>query len=832
MCLLTGFLDERHAMTFETSRETRRLAALHDLRVMGADPDPVIDGAARMAARLLDCPIALVSFVGEDIQWFKAHIGLDVCSTPRDQSFCALALDLDPGDVFVVDNAATDPRFSDNPLVTGEPHIRFYAGALLTGSDGCNLGTLCVIDTVPRVRPCDADLAALNDLAALVVREMERAHSERLLKEQRRQLDMVETISGIGLWTLDLATQKVTWSDGVFALHGLDPAGLTPEYEALLAAYHVDDRERVTSRIADAVDGKGPFEFEARLNGADGVQRHILAKGACEFAVDGHPMTLFGVIQDITEQREILARTQASETHYQLLTDHVADIIARLSLDGAITYISPSVERMLGYPAEAVAGQSAHAFLPEQDRALMDDTLSALAGGQDESTLEHQAVRVDGGLVWLETRFRLVSDERGAPVEIVLVSRDITGRKALEDQLQAARAEAEQAAAVKTDFLANMSHELRTPLTSILGFTALTTEQPDLPGLVRDYVGRIDNAGRALLCTVNDILDFSKLEAGQVAIRPEPTDVTALCRVTLDLFTPQAAAKDISLRLDVDSDARWLSVDPDRIRQILLNLVSNAVKFTQTGEVALTMRWQAGSGLRISVRDSGVGIASDKLDTLFRRFSQVDGALTRSQSGTGLGLAICKGLAEAMQGRIGAESVPGEGSDFWFEIPAAEANAPPGSAVGPTAASVLPEARLQILVADDHPANRELARLFLAGIGAEVHEAIDGSDAVAIAGEQAFDVILMDIRMPGLHGPAALARIRTGTGPNVMTPVLAYSADASEHDHAAFVEQGFCGSVSKPVSAIRLMEAIGQALSSRDGEVALPQAGLLRAIAR
>jgi CheY-like chemotaxis protein len=323
------------------------------------------------------------------------------------------------------------------------------------------------------------------------------------------------------------------------------------------------------------------------------------------------------------------------------------------------------------------------------------------------------------------------------------------------------------------------------------------------------------------MCTVNDILDFSKLEAGQVSFVIQPVSLRGLSRATLDLFAPQAGAKDLSLTLDEDGldEDLVIAVDPDRIRQILLNFVSNAVKFTATGGVTLQTSYDEAAGkLAVSVIDTGAGIPSDKLDVLFKRFSQVDGTLTRSNGGTGLGLAICKGLVEAMGGEVGVESVVGQGSRFWFTLPAMRATLADETADGEPL-SQLSFAGVRVLVADDHPANRELARLFLTGVGADVSEATDGEEAAQMAAEWPYDVILMDVRMPRLDGPSALKRIRSQPGPNDATPILAYTADADPQAAVHLAERGFQGVVSKPVEPGALIAAVARATAFADEDL-------------
>jgi len=384
------------------------------------------------------------------------------------------------------------------------------------------------------------------------------------------------------------------------------------------------------------------------------------------------------------------------------------------------------------------------------------------------------------------------------------------------DEARAARIEAERSAAVKSEFLANMSHELRTPLTSVVGFTRLASEQRDLSPLSRDYIDRVGEASRALLCAVNDILDFSKLEAGQVTFRPEPVALQALTRTALDMFTPQAAAKDLALQLeDTTPTGLLVTLDPDRLRQVLLNLVGNAVKFTAQGKITLSVAYDtATERLAIEVRDTGPGIPPDRLDRLFKRFSQVDGSLNRGHGGTGLGLAICKGIVEAMGGEIAATSVVGEGSCFALSVPAPRAQ----GATADVAEERQPAVRtgVKVLVTDDHAANRELVRLFLAAIGAEITEAEDGEAAVRAAAEQTFDVILMDLRMPKLDGIGAVTQIRGAVGPNQATPILAFTADAESAFDDRLQALGFDGAVAKPVEPGRLISAILGAISSDD----------------
>jgi PAS domain S-box-containing protein len=465
-------------------------------------------------------------------------------------------------------------------------------------------------------------------------------------------------------------------------------------------------------------------------------------------------------------------------------------------------------------PGEAPDPEAAKRMTHPDDRERQRTRLARRpAAGDAHEEYVLRIVRGEGETRSLSGKSWVERDEAGEITHVSGTFLDITDQQRLEAELRRARAEAEAALAVKSEFLANMSHELRTPLTSIIGFTNLTASQTDLPDVSRVFVERVQVASQALLCTVNDILDFSKLEGGQVSIHPQPTDMAKLCRSTLELFAPQAGAKDLNLVYDGPEAADLtLSLDPDRIRQILLNLVGNAVKFTEAGEVRLYVRHSAADRmLSVEIVDTGGGIAPDKIGRLFQRFSQIDGSLTRA-GGTGLGLAICKGLVELMGGRIGVDSSVGGGSRFWFDIPAMPAVLVemPGRK---TDIGYLNALGVRVLIVDDHPANRQVAGLFLSGIGAEVTEAVDGEEAVRLADEWLFDVILMDMRMPRLDGPGAVKRIREGGGLNDCTPILAFTADADETLLHRLGEMGFQGMVPKPLDSAVLLAAVAQAAS-------------------
>jgi len=627
--------------------------------------------------------------------------------------------------------------------------------------------------------------------------------------------DQAETLACIGHWWANLATGTYEWSPGFIRIYGLPP-GAQMDVETIQGMIHPDDTQQGGEFLRRRIAGDLADEIAImRIIQPSGAVRYLHCKMDVARDAEGQPVTAFGTVVDVTEAKLTEMALAESETRFRNLAVNAPDMIVESQPDRTLTYISPASEAITGYrPEELLNGVFARIVNPDDMAAVlhMCEDLVESKGATPAQPVEFRVTHRSGEVLWLESKPSYITDAAtGRHIGFIDVVRDVTSRKRLEAELRAARAEAEAAAAVKTDFLANMTHELRTPLTSILGFTAMAQANALSPD-VHHCVERISEAGRALLCTVNDILDFSKLEAGQVAIRPEPVRVEALARGALDLFAPQAAAKALELVFDADEADVVVSLDPDRMRQILLNLVGNAVKFTASGAVTLRLRYdRGGRTLAAEVIDTGAGVPPDKLEQLFKRFSQVDGSLTHVQGGTGLGLAICKGLVEAMGGEIGVESREGEGSRFWFRVPAPLASASDATTAAPAPADRAGLDGLRVLVVDDHPANRELARLYLTGAGAEVSEADDGEAAVALASDGAFDVILMDMRMPRLDGPGALQRIRASQGPNKATPIVAFTADLTGETAADLRGQGFCGGVAKPLEARALLEAVAQA---------------------
>ena len=429
-------------------------------------------------------------------------------------------------------------------------------------------------------------------------------------------------------------------------------------------------------------------------------------------------------------------------------------------------------------------------------------------------------VHKDGHVFWVETCFTLVpstgADGGGG---VVSVSRNIEARKALETELVEARRRAEESAAAESDFLANMTHELRTPLNAIIGFSGVLAASPRLAAEDARHAGLIRDASATLLELVNSVLDFSRLEAGAVELEAKPFDAVEAARAIAALLTQQADAKDLLIAVETEGETSPLVGDAARIRQVLMNFLSNAIKFTAEGGVTIAVRQirrDAGRDtLRIAVSDTGIGIARDKIDALFHRFTQADATVSRRYGGTGLGLAICKRTIELMGGAVGCDSQPGKGSTFWFEIVLLRADALVEEAKAE--APAVPDAPLRLLLVEDVAVNRELIATLLAPFDVTIEMAENGQLAVEAMQRASFDLVLMDVQMPVMDGLTAARAIRALPSPRAgATPIIAMTANVLPEQVQKCLDAGMDDHLGKPVSPAALLAVLSHWSAGRE----------------
>jgi PAS domain S-box-containing protein len=535
----------------------------------------------------------------------------------------------------------------------------------------------------------------------------------------------------------------------------------------------------------------------------------------------GSAGNLIGVIEsirDITERKLAEKELRRSRRRYREIFENSILGLYQSVPEGKYLSVNPAFARLFGYrsPEEMLAsvtdiGSQLYLHPEDRVRAIKQITEEGYLEG-----FELEVQRRDGTKFWVSMNTRIVQDEDGMHFDGTV--EDITKRKRAEDLLRAAKEVAEAATKSKSDFLANMSHEIRTPMNAVIGMTCLLLDE-DLTEKQKEYLKIIRSSGEALLDIINDILDISKIEGGMMEIEQQPFSLHRCIEESISLGAENAAKKGLEMKYQIDQNIPEAFLgDHARLRQVLVNLIGNAVKFTERGSISISVSGRKTDygyhEIHFAVKDTGVGIADDKLDRLFQLFSQVDASTARRYGGTGLGLAISKKLVEMMNGRIWVESRPEIGSTFHFTIKAHEAqpkaisldledrNASSTKAL----CNEDPDSSLSILLAEDNPINRKVALLMLAKLGLKADVASNGHEVLQALESHNYDVILMDLQMPEMDGLETTKEIRKRMpdGPRI----IAMTAAAFKSDREMCIEAGMDDYIRKPVRIDELAEAL------------------------
>ena len=574
------------------------------------------------------------------------------------------------------------------------------------------------------------------------------------------------------------------------------------------------------------------------VSGADGapeVVGVIEAFGQQPRKADPRVVSLFeslgSQVGQFLERRQSESALRESEERTRLIIDSALDAVVTIDMQGVVHAWNTQAERTFGWTAaEAIGRDLADLIIPERLRAahrlgLQRDHVPGQSAVL-ERRLEMPALHRDGREFTVELSIAPVYRDRtragdrvGRPVLYSGFLRDITQRLEAEQELRRAKEAAESAAAAKADFLATMSHEIRTPMNAIIGLTGLLMDA-ELPSAERAYVSTVRDAGESLLAIINDILDFSKVEAGRLELETLPCAPRELLDDVVDLFAPNARAKGLDLDAVVAPEVpAAVLCDPGRVRQVLNNLVSNAIKFTEQGRVQIEVAVsEAGDPLRLrfTVSDTGIGIAPDVLPRLFQAFSQADTSMSRRYGGTGLGLAISDRLAHLMGGGLSVESTVHHGSTFALEIPVRAATMVPREMAERPASTYVtggatPAPRARALVVEDNPANQMVAVALLRRLGVLADQASDGHEALQAVERVRYDAILMDCQMPGMDGYEATRQIRKrAVDGRPRVPIVAMTANVLDGERERCLAAGMDDYLPKPVRVAELASVLAR----------------------
>ena len=585
---------------------------------------------------------------------------------------------------------------------------------------------------------------------------------------------------------------------------------------SLKSLKHPDNLTHVEDNNQFLLSGQASLTRSGQLRRKDGSYGWYELTARLTQDGDGRMIGVTGALRDISARTRAENALRERAEEFKLLTENVSDIIARVDRAGNFSYVSPSVRAVLGYSPEELIGGPRLARAPDSPLGSVHERA---INGEGPITYQAKYFNKHGRGIWLESTVNPVRDPAtGEVTETLLISRDISQRKEIEARLQEAKEEAERASRIKSEFVATISHEIRTPMNGVIGMTALLGGTK-LSNEQQTYVDAIGRSAKSLMVIINDILDLSKLDVDKVELENltfQPRSVVENC---LSALGAESVRKKIALTSDLDANCdRFLRGDPTRVLQILTNLVSNGIKFTDRGGVTITARC-APSGedrmtIRFCVTDTGIGIEPDVQALIFDKFRQADGSITRRFGGTGLGLTIAKRLVELMGGTIGVESLPGHGSTFYFtlELPLAAEQAADGPMPQPVpirahhASIRQPNAR--ILVVEDNPVNRFLVESLLSKAGYRVDCAVDGADAVETAKNTVYDLILMDAQMPNMDGMQATRCLRDLGAYHAHIPIIAISANAMPGARELYLTAGMNDYVAKPIDPDRFLVTV------------------------
>jgi PAS domain S-box-containing protein len=815
--------------------ERERLQKLTSLRVLRSSPDELFDGLTSLAAELCHCSFAFLSFIDADQQWFQSSVGFDLECMPRELAFCAeTILGSSP---FVIPDITKDPRLTANPLVQGSPFARFYAGAPIITKDNFAIGSLCVLHTEPR-ELSTTQLSLLEKLAQQAARHIETRAELSLfqakvnaLGESERRFRTIADASPMLLWISDDSGNRTFFNQAWCEFTGLSREDSIADH--WIKSIHPDDREVYNRKWAETSHQKIRFQQEFRLRHGSGTYRWVLEQAMPMFSSSGRLEGYVSSCVDLSSRMTDELQYQNNEARFRAISEAAPLGIFVTDSDGNYIYTNIQFQKITGQTAEESFGSGWQRALADEDRERVAASWYAATRTAKPFEEVYRFRKPNGEIAWASVKAAAINSTDTVSGWVGTVE-DITARLKADAELVEAKQSAEAATHAKGQFLANMSHEIRTPLTAIIGFAeSLREERHHSPDELHCLDVILSN-GKHLLEIINGILDLSKIDAGALTIERTSFNLVEMIEEIRLMFAPRIAEKALSFSVKYE----WplpsqIITDPLRLKQVLINLLSNAIKFTDNGWIELTVAFDpAAKRVSYTVADSGIGIAPEQIEKLFKPFSQANETITRQFGGTGLGLTISAHLVHALGGQIDVTSNPGHGSTFSFSIAPEFAPVPrfinefPGEeAIPATAPTILPHLAGKVLFADDALDNRRLVDHLLRKAGIQPMLVEDGQQAIDAALAQAFDLILLDVQMPNVDGLTAARTLRQA---GLRTPIVSLSAGALTSDVLKAIDAGCSMHLAKPFTRESFFEMLRKFLRD-DATAPLPSDAVVSA---
>ncbi|PKD21692.1 hypothetical protein APR41_01520 [Salegentibacter salinarum] len=682
----------------DENKEIKRLQTLLSYNILDTPYEKDFNELAQLIALICDVPVAFIAMIDDKRQWYKAKVGLDGKETPLEETFCQYTVLQD--ELIEISDALLDERVKDNPHVTAENGIRFYAGMPLKAENGYNIGTVCVVDGKPG-KLSDRQKQALKLLTSQAM---------HLIEARKKNKSLGKELNSI-----------------------------------------LEKRIARTERKLELKESENRSLMQAVKN----------SSGVVEFKPDG-----------------------------------------------TIISINRNFEEISGYTEKELLGSHHKMFITPADYEA-NTTLWESLRRCEYKTGRVRRIHKDGSEFYLQASYNPIQDLEGNVVKVVKISQDITKEIEAEISLEKAKEMAESLNEQKDNFIANVSHEIRTPIHAVLGFTDLLLENEE-DAHKTSYLKAVKIAGDSLLFIVNDILDLSKMDAGLLQIDKDVFDIRDVVNRVFSILHLKAHQKKIGFEPIIETNVPTLLVgDKNRLSQVLINLLGNAIKFTSEGGVKLflsvTEETSGKTTLNFKVSDSGIGIPKNKLETVFQRFLQADKNTSQKYGGTGLGLNISRQLIEKQGGTIEVKSEPGKGTDFIFEIPFEKASQE-RQLVEDEKDNFEKRYSGRILICEDSELNQRLVKALLKGKGLEVDIASNGEIALSFLRESTYDLIFMDVQMPVKNGYDTTKFLRKEMG--LKTPIVALTANFMATERQKCTEVGMDDYLAKPFQKKQLFEKV------------------------